>query len=417
MKYFYRLILMPLGLFLTVILRPFVSKKIQDIIRVREDENAFEIRHPLKKVIWFHCSSGEFEYARPLIRELKLRHPEYQVLVTYFSTSYVKAIRGMEEVDALGPLPWDTPRHAKQFLDRFPIQKAFFARTDVWPELSTELKNRHIPSLLFSLSLSEKSSRARFPTRLVTTWALSQLSHIFCVSDKDLEALRALGIITPTTVTGDTRYDQVFFRLEHRRHLLPLSIASENFVFVAGSTWPEDEKVLLKAWASLPENFRLILVPHEPTPPHMQEIKLQLESHGLSSQLYSEGLPHLQKRVLLVDEMGILAELYSLGHAAFVGGSFKKDVHSVMEPLALGLVTFIGPYHHNNREALQFMNFKVDSDFSAVTEFGDSEELQAKILSLHKFISQADCRAKDLILEKMHQSRGASDRILRISLT
>ena len=45
---------------------------------------------------------------------------------------------------------------------------------------------------------------------------------------------------------------------------------------------------------------------------------------------------------------------------AFVGGSFRRSVHSVMEPLAAGCRTLVGPYHVNNREAVDFqrLSFK-----------------------------------------------------------
>ena len=65
---------------------------------------------------------------------------------------------------------------------------------------------------------------------------------------------------------------------------------------------------------------------------------------------------------MIVDQIGILAELYTWGQAAFVGGSFRKQVHSVMEPLACGIPVAVGPFHQNNREALEFQQVLLTCD-------------------------------------------------------
>ncbi|MGE0634217.1 MAG: 3-deoxy-D-manno-octulosonic acid transferase [Pseudobdellovibrionaceae bacterium] len=401
----YRLFLIPFAKLLVFALRPLLSEKIKDILETRE-KMPFEIRTPLKKVIWFHCSSGEFEYARSMIRLIKKQHPESQILVTYFSTSFVEPIRKMPEVDALGPLPLDTPRDIKKFLDQFPIELALFSRTDVWPEMSSELRKRKIPSYLFSLSLSEKSTRSQFPTSLITKWALSELNGIFCVSQDDLLALQKLNVKTPAAVTGDTRYDQVFHRLANRKPIKDLRQSSNFHVCVAGSTWAEDEAVLIPAFSSLPDSFRLILVPHEPTPEHLESLKKQLEACHLSYALYSQ-VQTWSEKILIVDQIGILAELYSCGNSAFVGGSFKKTVHSVMEPLALGLPTLVGPFYHNNREALAFGQFSVGENLSAVIEVISIEGTKEILLKLQSSDLQ---NISKKILQKMAESRGASEK-------
>jgi 3-deoxy-D-manno-octulosonic-acid transferase len=78
--------------------------------------------------------------------------------------------------------------------------------------------------------------------------------------------------------------------------------------------------------------------------------------------------------VLLVDQVGWLAELYAWGDMAFVGGSFRKTVHSVMEALGAGLKTFVGPLHTNNREAIEFQNV-----MGAVTAVRDIEAMREEL--------------------------------------
>lgn len=328
--------------------------------------------------LWIHASSGEIEYAKPVLRLLKKRFPDIPLLVTYSSPSAKKMLRDLPGVDAWGPLPWDFDGPCEKFVKRWQPRALFVARTDVWPVVAEVCKRHQIPGLLFSATFAENSSRLRGLSKYVTAWALNQLSEIHCVSEADASEVRKLNLSTPVSVHGDTRFDQVFHRLAHpkplREEAQPLSTKR---VLVAGSTWNEDEQVLIPALAKLRGTVRLILVPHEVNEKHLQEIQSELSTRGLSYTLYSRA-SKWDTDVLVVDKVGILAELYTWGEMAFVGGSFKKQVHSVMEPLAAGLPVFVGPYHLNNREALYFQRREV-AGFAPVSEVRNVENLVEKI--------------------------------------
>ncbi|MCB0394319.1 MAG: hypothetical protein KDD25_07155, partial [Bdellovibrionales bacterium] len=101
--------------------------------------------HPNKRPIWIHTSSGEFEYAKPLIRKLKEQNPKCLILVTYFSPTYKKNIESFKEVDFAVPSPFDTPSEVRKFLDYFNPAILLISRTDLWPEMLTQTRNRGIP--------------------------------------------------------------------------------------------------------------------------------------------------------------------------------------------------------------------------------------------------------------------------------
>ena len=43
---------------------------------------------PEAKYVWFHAASlGEFEQGRPIMERLRSEHPEYKILLTFFSPS------------------------------------------------------------------------------------------------------------------------------------------------------------------------------------------------------------------------------------------------------------------------------------------------------------------------------------------
>ena len=84
--------------------------KTNSILREKIDRNA--------KYIWFHASSlGEFEQGRPMIEKIKAEHPEYKVLLTFFSPSGYEVRKNYKGADVICYLPFDTPFRVKKFLN------------------------------------------------------------------------------------------------------------------------------------------------------------------------------------------------------------------------------------------------------------------------------------------------------------
>ncbi len=324
--------------------------------------------------IWFHASSMEFEYAKPVIRELKARFPKVKILVTFFSPSAESACRNFPGVDFASPSPWDTSAAVKEFIDFHRPRALLLARTDTWPQMLSYCREQKIPVLLFSSTFAAGSRRNHWSVRGFYRFVFSLISQIFAVSEEDVQNYSALGINSQKM--GDTRYDQVLFRLEHpkpiKAELLPP--LKDGVTLVAGSTWPEDETQILEiSDAYHAKVARLILVPHEPSPEHLTEIKKLLVQKSLPYVLYSEWHRPLQAgEVLIVDQVGILAELYAHADIAFIGGSFRKNVHSVMEALACGCLTLVGPFHQNNREAMEFKKIVLRQKYENINFFAVS---------------------------------------------
>jgi 3-deoxy-D-manno-octulosonic-acid transferase len=111
---------------------------------------------------------------------------------------------------------------------------------------------------------------------------------------------------------------------------------------------------VLEAFARLyrtrPET-RLIVVPHEPTPAHLDSIERRAASLGLPRPV---RLSRTQEPVplLLVDRVGVLAALYGSGTMAYVGGGFgSQGLHSVLEPAAWAIPVVFGPHWRNSRDS------------------------------------------------------------------
>jgi 3-deoxy-D-manno-octulosonic-acid transferase len=305
--------------------------------------------------IWFHCASGEFEYALPLIRKIKELHPEQKILVTYFTPSYLPRLQNEPLVDYLCPSPWDTPKVLREFIAHHKPKALLFARTDVWAEMAKQSYMAKVPTMIFSMTFNKQLG---FFSSLFHSWKLTFIDRFFVVSDQDKQKLVRLFPEERIFVTGDTRYEQCLFRLQqaekNQPHLkVDLSLLSKP-VFVAGSLWAEDEVEMLALLQSHKDKCHFIFVPHEVDDKHLHELSEKINAAGERSVLSDSIHTWTGKGVLIVNEFGLLAHLYRLAPLAFVGGSFKRNVHSVMEPLATGTLTYVGPHHHNSREAEEF---------------------------------------------------------------
>lgn len=400
---FYRLIAAPLMTFGVFLIAPFHSK-IRSVLREK-----LKVRPPYRPdfpPVWIHASSGEFEYAKPVIREIKASSPRTPVIVTYSSASFVKAIESFPGVDVSMPLPLDLPGPCSSFLRKMKPKCLLISRTDLWPEMLHQAKKFEIPVVLFAYTQREPKQMPWLARRL-RRWLLECVTQIQCVSEQDAENVRALGMRKPVAVLGDTRYDQVQFRLKNPK---PLNEALRPALpaLVAGSTWPQDEKVLIEGLERplKDRKMQLVLVPHEPTDKHILEIEDRLKAAGLTFQRYSRGEKWDGTHVLIVDQMGILAELYQWSDMAFVGGSFKGSVHSVMEPLGAGCVTLVGPHFKNNREAMEFCKVPV-GPFTAVQECGDALILGRTA----EWLLGDHTERRKQILEAFNQRLGASRRL------
>lgn len=363
--------------------------------------------------IWIHAASGELEYAKPLFREIKKQNPKQSILVTYFSPSALSMIEKTKEIDAWSPLPWDTDSEILNFLNKFKPQVLIIARTDLWPNLIRHCKNRNIKTILMGATFAEGSKKIKGLGKWVTKLALTNLDHILVVSQTDqqmLESIYSDQFAKKTIVSGDPRLDQVYHRIQEKRPLPQLLTdwARNNLVLVAGSTWPEDEQPLIKALAHL--NLKALIVPHENTYKHIDSLKKLCVANGLSVSVWSEykmnsDEQNITSQILIFDQMGLLADLYQLAPLAFVGGSFKAQVHSVMEALAYGCKVFVGPHYKNNREAIEF------SKLQFVIPCKDCEDLINKLAST---LASQNAQEKTLIQDRVLSQRGATQTVLNL---
>ncbi|HUI08716.1 MAG TPA: glycosyltransferase N-terminal domain-containing protein [Bacteroidota bacterium] len=311
--------------------------------------------------VWFHSSSmGEFEQAKPIIAELKRRRPGTLVVVSFFSPSGYEHSRKYPLADVITYLPFDTRKNARRFLDLVRPDAAVMVRYDIWPNHIWELGRRKIPVLIANATM-RLHTRRRLPlAKGFHRHVYNTIDDILTVAPSDVEAFRRFGLAHPSLLAiGDTRYDQVTARSDEarRRRIIPPAITEGRRVVVIGSSWPEDEEVVLPACLRLQQelgNVLLVVVPHEPTEEYIENLERDLASRAASIR-FSALNEYAGENVVIVDSVGILLVLYAHAHIAYVGGSFRQGVHNVLEAAVFGIPVLFGPKHRNAHEPIMLV--------------------------------------------------------------
>lgn len=315
----------------------------------------------LEKTAWFHFTSvGEFEQAKPLIEAI---YADVRIVLTFFSPSVAPNVESYQYVDAAVYLPFDTPHNAERLIHLIKPTCLIFSRYDIWPNLVWKASKQDIPIIVIAGTLHAGSKRlGRFAKSFFRS--VHRYITLHCaISEADAARFQQLcSSEHQVVVTGDTRYEQVYRRalaVEPNAEFFPGQATLNRPILIAGSTYSDDEKVLLEAFQMLredmPECFlHLVLVPHEPTSKRIAEIQAELNKRKLTFRCFSalnSDANLMDIDVLIVDAVGILAKLYQLADIAFVGGSFHGSVHNVMEPVAMAKPVIFGPTIQNSYEA------------------------------------------------------------------
>ena len=311
-------------------------------------------RDAARPLVWFHAPSvGEGLQALPVIELVRARRPDVQIAYTFYSPSAEQFAKSVQ-ADFADYLPFDTFDHANAVVSALRPSALVFSKLDIWPALTERATDAGVPVGVISATLPEGSGRRGIFARALLGDAYRSIDRVGAIDENDAERLREQGVPgNRVSVTGDTRFDQVWARAQRTSPLIQ-RLRSSRPTLVAGSTWPSDEEHLLAAWTRVRDKIpdaRLIIAPHETSDAHLRSIESWARSHALT--LARVDAPDAQSAdVILVDRFGMLGDLYALADAAYVGGGFHSaGLHSILEPAAFGAPVLFGPRHEKSREA------------------------------------------------------------------
>lgn len=339
-----------------------LSPRLRAATRARRDAGerlldwARASRDDARPLVWFHAASvGEGLQADSVIRHLRRLRPDCQVAYTHFSPSAERLAAGLT-VDVADYLPYDLPHSVDRVLGALQPDLLVFSKLDLWPELATRASTTGTEVAIVAATVSRGSGRLRWPVRTLLTPGYKAVAAAAAISADDATRLTRLGVSAERIrVLGDPRFDSVIERVAGVDPADPLLRFGRGApTMVAGSTWPLDEAVLLRAFAGVrrrTHEARLILVPHEPTEARLNAIESRAAAAGLPAPVRLSGAID-PTPFLLVDRVGLLAALYGAGTMAYVGGGFgRAGLHSVLEPAAWSVPVAFGPRWRRSRDA------------------------------------------------------------------
>lgn len=320
----------------------------------RGERDAFRILRekvdPQAKYVWFHAASlGEFEQGRPLMEQLRRDHPEYKILLTFFSPSGYEVRKNYEGADIITYLPLDTITNARRFLRTIRPVMAFFIKYEFWYNYLHILKHRHIP--VYSVSSIFR------PDQVFFKWYGSQygrvlncFTHFFVQNEESKNLLAKIGI-TAVTIVGDTRFDRVL-QIKEAAKQLPVveAFVDGKRTFVAGSSWQPDEEIFIP-YFNLHRDWKLIIAPHVIGEDHLQQIEKLLEGRTVVRYTKASEENVRDAEVLIIDCYGLLSSIYHYGEVAYVGGGFGVGIHNLPEAAVWDVPVFFGPNNQKFQEA------------------------------------------------------------------
>lgn len=349
--------------------------------------------NPNDKYIWFHAASlGEFEQGRPLIEHIRKEHPEYKILLTFFSPSGYEVRKNYEGADICCYLPLDTIRNARRFLRLIRPSMAFFIKYEFWYNYLHILKHRGVPA--YSVSSIFR------PDQVFFQWygrgyrkVLDCFTHFFVQNEESRELLSQIGI-DRATVVGDTRFDRVL-QIKEASKQLPLIEAfvgtaeqQPTKVFVAGSSWEPDEDIFIK-YFNEHKDWKLIIAPHVIGENHLKAIVSKLDRKVTR---YSVATTESVRQAdcLIIDCFGLLSSIYHYGSVSYIGGGFGNGIHNVLEAAVWSVPVVFGPNNKHFQEAQGLL--KVQGGYQ-IENYQEFAELMNRFDNNADFLAQSGKQA------------------------
>ncbi|MCI4666905.1 MAG: hypothetical protein MRZ79_02010 [Bacteroidia bacterium] len=341
------------------------------------EENWRKIGHDGRPICWIHCASlGEFEMARPLIRQIKAEFPQNFLLVSFFSPSGYEQIKNDPLADSVQYLPLDTPSNMKKLMSSLKVELLILVKNELWLNWLSLLKNQEVPIVMIGSNLSAEKSAMKGMIKKANINALQSFQQIFTQSEGTTQFLSQYLPEENLSTSKDTRFDRVRESRNSSTNLPEIAqLTKGKKVWIGGSTYLKDEEFIFEAFEQLrhPEKLSLILAPHE-----IDQVRIDnwIKKYPKDSIKYSEWDKITPYQILWVDHIGMLSKLYKYADLAFIGGGWNHGLHNILEAATFGCPIFFGSKYKHFPEALDLV------ELGTAFPYHKSEELISQILKL-----------------------------------
>jgi len=309
-----------------------------------------EARRP---VIWLHAVSlGETRAAEPLLRALRQRHPECDLLITQMTATGREAARQLLDGSAqVAWLAYDYPFAVRRFLRHFRPRLGILMETEIWFNLVAECERSGVPLVLANARMSARSARGYSVVGPLVRDALARLSAVAAQTAEDADRLRSLGA-QRIEVTGNLKFDvdpaagSDALAAQFRQRF------GKRRVFLAASTREGEEELLLDALRQSPlRDALVVIVPRHPQ--RFDAVAELIAARRMKFARRSDNAPiEADCGIVLGDSMGEMAAYYRACDVTFVGGSLLAyGGQNLIEACAAGIPVLVGPHTYNFTQA------------------------------------------------------------------
>ncbi|AIW20322.1 3-deoxy-D-manno-octulosonic acid transferase [Vibrio coralliilyticus] len=370
-----------------------------------------------KKPIWIHAVSvGETLAVAPLIKQLKLEHPDTEIVLTTTTPTGAAQAAKLSKLVSHRYMPLDFPFAIKGFIKAIKPSKLIIMETELWPNTLYTVNQNGISISVINARLSERSYLRYSKVQPIFNLLSKSIDQVLCQYQNDADRFVKLGVDSDKiTVTGSIKFD-ISIEPSHiaQGDQLRKQLGSERPIWIAASThFSEDEQIIeahREILQSVP-NALLILVPRHPE--RFNFVYELCREEGFVTQRrtnINEKKLHTTE-IYLADTMGEMLTLLQAADICFMGGSLigdKAGGHNVLEPAALAKPVLSGPSYYNFTDIVQKL-----LAHNAIIITNSSIEISKVILELlsnrRKLIHQGE-----LSLRCVNENRGALVNTMRL---
>src|SRR5690606_18461421 len=391
-------LLLPIPRFFNKKMRLFIDGRKQtfSILRQKTDRS--------QKYIWLHVASlGEYEQGLPVMEALKKRHPDYKIVLTFFSPSGYEIRKNNKIADITIYLPLDTKPNVKRFLDLVQPEMVFFIKYEFWPNYLNELKKRNISTYLVA-GIFRKDQLFFKGYGGFYRKALTAFHHFFVQNEASNILLKSIGFEN-VTVHGDTRFDRVAEIVERVKPLDFIEkFKNHTTTIVIGSSWIDDENIYLP-YLNNSKNIKFIIAPHNIKEEDLNRLKQKINKKVVRYSNYNpDDLSTAD--VFIIDTIGILTQVYAYADIAYVGGAFRTGLHNILEPVTYGVPVVIGPKYEKFQEANDLVSLGSCLVVNNIEELSNTFNELIKNTSLRKNLGSKN---KDFVLKNKNATKIVMD--------
>jgi 3-deoxy-D-manno-octulosonic-acid transferase len=368
--------------------------------------------------LWVHTVSvGEFVASKPLLKALRKKLPQHEIVLSLTTSSGHQTARESEPglYDYLVYLPIDIPRFAFSAMQRVQPDALIVLETELWMNLFWAAKAFKAKTFIVNARLSDRSFPKAQKLRAFYISLLRMVDHVLAQSETDAERFRALGA-GKVSVAGNIKFDQAA-QVPHdpERWQRELGLSSDRPVVVVGSLrFGEFDSFVAEVAALLHQGSFVIAPRHlERTPDLAEALRIGAPTMPVAYRSKGETMP--PGGVLILDSYGELAEVYAAADIAIVGGGFADlGGQNILQPLAHGVPTLHGFNMKNFRDVVDLAVKAGATKYSGLIAFPEphmgAQMLRFVLAELLESVPERQ-RMSAAARSLISQHIGASDRI------